>query len=234
MKRGIMIGDAVLIVVIVAAVHFLITGLDEVVRATVEKVGSEVTQVEVTLDKAEVATSEGRAALRGLEVGNSVGFQTDKAFKMGSIISVAKAPGLKLASASLGGTSSNAEISCLALNIYWEARSEPLEGQLAVAHVTVNRMVHPKFPDTICGVVYQGNERTFGRCQFSWWCDGKSDYPTEYKALKSAENIAVAVLLNEHPDPSNGALFFHHQSVRPKWSMRKHFVTQIGKHLYYQ
>lgn len=85
MKRGLLIGGAVLIVVIVAAVYFLIAGLDELVRAAVEQAGSKVTQVEVTLDKAEVKPTEGRAALRGLEVGNPAGFRTDNAFKMGSI-----------------------------------------------------------------------------------------------------------------------------------------------------
>ena len=85
MKKGLLIGGALLIVVIAGAVFFLIAGLDELVRAAVEKSGSEVTQVSVTLDKAEVAPTEGRASLHGLTVGNPSGFETDSAFKMGSI-----------------------------------------------------------------------------------------------------------------------------------------------------
>ena len=85
MKKVLMIGGAVLIVVIVAVVYFFFAGLDGLVKAAVEKFGSEVTQVEVTLDKAEVTLTEGRAVLRGLEVGNPAGFETDAAFKMGSI-----------------------------------------------------------------------------------------------------------------------------------------------------
>jgi N-acetylmuramoyl-L-alanine amidase len=154
---------------------------------------------------------------------------------LGWSISVAKAdqPTLNLASASLGNTSSDAQISCLAKNIYWESRSEPRAGQLAVAHVTINRMVHPKFPATICGVVYQGDESTFGRCQFSWWCDGKSDHPTEHRAWKSAVELAAAVVSGRHSDPTNGALFFHHHKVRPHWATSKRLSAQIGKHLYY-
>jgi len=85
MKKGLLIGGALLIVVIAGAVFFLIAGLDELVRAAVEKSGSDVTKVSVTLDKAEVAPTEGRAALHGLVVGNPAGFKTDNAFKMGSI-----------------------------------------------------------------------------------------------------------------------------------------------------
>lgn len=85
MKKGLLIGGCLLIVVIAAAVFFLFAGLGDLVKAVVEKSGSDVTQVEVTLDKAEVAPTEGRAALRGLMVGNPAGFKTDNAFKMGSI-----------------------------------------------------------------------------------------------------------------------------------------------------
>lgn len=85
MKRGIAIGGAVLIVAIVAVVYSLLSGLGGIVKAAVEKYGTEAIQVQVTLDEAEVAPTEGRAALRGLEVGNPAGFKTDNAFEMGSI-----------------------------------------------------------------------------------------------------------------------------------------------------
>ena len=85
MKKAIAIGAVVLIAALAAAVYFLLSGLGGIVKAAVEKYGSEVTQVAVTLDEAEVAPTEGRAALRGLEVGNPAGFRTDNAFEMGSI-----------------------------------------------------------------------------------------------------------------------------------------------------
>ncbi len=85
MKKGLLIGGGGLIVVIAAAVFFLVAGIDELVRVAVEEVGSEVTQVEVTLAKAEVAPTEGRAVLSGLRVGNPAGFETDSAFSMGAI-----------------------------------------------------------------------------------------------------------------------------------------------------
>ncbi len=66
---------------------------------------------------------------------------------------------------------------CLALALYWEAKAEGPEGMLAVASVVLNRVAHPEFPDTVCGVVKQGGETP--PCQFSWWCDGASDRPTE-------------------------------------------------------
>lgn len=85
MKKAIAIGAAVLIVAVVALVYSLLSGLGGIVKAAVEKYGSEATQVAVTLDRAEVALTEGRAALNGLEVGNPPGFRTDNAFEMGAI-----------------------------------------------------------------------------------------------------------------------------------------------------
>ena len=85
MKKGLLIGGGLLIVVIAAAVFFLFAGLGDLVKAVVEKSGSDVTKVSVTLDNAEVAPTDGRAALHGLTVGNPAGFETDSAFKMGSI-----------------------------------------------------------------------------------------------------------------------------------------------------
>jgi spore germination cell wall hydrolase CwlJ-like protein len=67
---------------------------------------------------------------------------------------------------------------CLALNIYHEARGEPVSGQCAVGHVVMNRVSDNHYPDSICGVVKQGGAVKRYRCQISWWCDGRSDRPT--------------------------------------------------------
>ncbi len=126
------------------------------------------------------------------------------------------------------------QIECLALNIYWEARSEPRLSQQAVAHVTLNRVADTAYPNTICEVVYQGEERKSGGCQFSWWCDGRSDRPDEPKAWHRSLDEAVAALKDKSPDPTRGALFFHRDSVAPDWSIKKKRTVRIGRHLYYK
>jgi len=130
--------------------------------------------------------------------------------------------------------STNTEINCLALNIYWEARSEPKKGQIAVAQVAVNRMNNPVFPNTICNVVKQVSGTPPANCQFSWWCDGKSDRPTEQDAWEAATKLAAVVMSGGHADPTRGALYYHHQTVRPAWSTRKRVRAKIGSHLFYQ
>ncbi len=81
---------------------------------------------------------------------------------------------------------------CLALAMYWEAKTEGADGMRAVASVVLNRRAHPEFPDTVCGVVKQGGETP--PCQFSWWCDGKSDRPTEAAAWQLAQSLALSSL----------------------------------------
>ena len=87
---------------------------------------------------------------------------------------------------------------CLALAPYWEAKTEGPEGMRAVASVVLNRVAHPEFPDTVCAVVTQGGEQP--PCQFSWWCDGKSDQPTDARAWRLARQIAQAALAKAPPD----------------------------------
>ena len=70
------------------------------------------------------------------------------------------------------------ELDCLARNIYFESRNQPLAGRLAVGQVTMNRVDSPRFPNTVCDVVMQGGERLH-RCQFSWYCDGEVDFPSD-------------------------------------------------------
>jgi spore germination cell wall hydrolase CwlJ-like protein len=66
------------------------------------------------------------------------------------------------------------ELFCLAQNIYFEARGEPLLGKIAVGHVVLNRVADKRFPGHVCKVIQQGGNRRLHRCQFSWWCDGKA------------------------------------------------------------
>jgi len=128
---------------------------------------------------------------------------------------------------------SEKDLECLALNVYHEARSEPEEGQLAVAAVTLNRVESESFPDSVCGVVKQGGERLH-RCQFSWWCDGKQDTPTNREAWADALRIGRLSLQGQVPDPTKGALYYHASYVKPKWSRKFERTARIGAHLFYR
>jgi spore germination cell wall hydrolase CwlJ-like protein len=121
---------------------------------------------------------------------------------------------------------------CLALAMYWEAKSEGRDGMLAVASVVLNRVAHPEFPDTVCGVVKQGGETR--PCQFSWWCDGKSDRPTEARAWADATRIAQIALHRPPSDPTRGALFFHNTSMETPWVRQRQRTVEIGRHIFYR
>lgn len=125
-----------------------------------------------------------------------------------------------------------AETECLAKAIYFEARGETETGRRAVAAVVLNRVAKEGFPDTVCGVVRQGGQRP--PCQFSWWCDGKSDTPTEGKAWAAAQAMAEDAMEGWEDDPSHGALFFHHTSVRPGWRRSFEKTVRIGTHIFYR
>ena len=120
------------------------------------------------------------------------------------------------------------------MNIYWEARSEPVDGQIAVAAVTLNRVRDNRFPDEICDVVYQGGETRRHRCQFSWWCDGKRDEPLETEAWLRANMLARLVHAGIVSDPTEGALWYHADYVDPFWADAKVKITKIGRHIFYQ
>jgi N-acetylmuramoyl-L-alanine amidase len=121
---------------------------------------------------------------------------------------------------------------CLALAMYWEAKSEGPDGMRAVASVVLNRVAHPEFPDTVCGVVKQGGESP--PCQFSWWCDGKSDRPTEARAWATATRIAEQALQSAPSDLTRGALFFHNTAIATPWRRERQRTVQIGRHIFYR
>lgn len=127
------------------------------------------------------------------------------------------------------------ELHCMALNIYWEARGEGRTGMEAVAHVTMNRVRDKAFPSSICEVVQQGGSERPGKCQFSWWCDGNGDTPYEVESWKRARYIGWAVMTGRAPlDPTDGALFYHHESIEPTWVASLETTTQIGAHIFYR
>lgn len=125
------------------------------------------------------------------------------------------------------------EVLCLALNIYFEARSEPEQGQLAVAHVVMNRVVDQHYPSTACKVVRQGGEDRLYRCQFSWWCDGQSDTPANQKAWLKSLKLAIRVYFGHSEDPTDGALWYHADYANPYWSDTLVLGNKIGQHIFY-
>jgi len=129
-----------------------------------------------------------------------------------------------------------AQTDCLADAIYWEARGEPLSGQLAVGFVVLNRAAHPAFkPKTLCGVVYQSRLRSNGsrHCQFSWVCEhgglGRK-HPERYQA---AQTLAVEILKGLHDNPIGESTFFHSGDLHHKFIAYEPTQT-IGNHYFYQ
>lgn len=131
-----------------------------------------------------------------------------------------------------------ADVECLALNIYHEARSESTAGQLGVGLVTLNRVASRKFPNNVCDVVYQGQYSNGApikwKCQFSWWCDGVRERVEELEAYQKAKSIAVYLLYNAPLDITDGALYYHSKNVRPYWSEHFTVTTVIDNHIFYK
>ena len=125
-------------------------------------------------------------------------------------------------------------ITCIALNVYYEARSEPMVGQYAVAHVVLNRVANESFPDDACKVVKQGYSKGLGKCQFSWYCDGKSDVPKDELSWLYARVVAYNVLYDYHKDNTDGATYYHANYVRPWWSKHYDKTVTHGSHIFYK
>lgn len=138
-------------------------------------------------------------------------------------------------------------IECMSLNIYHEARNESADAQKAVAWVVLNRVKSDLFPDSVCKVIYQARyskwwKETHGKdvplrhkCQFSWYCDGKSDKVYEWDKYEEAREIAYTVLMNSYSaDPTGGALWYHADYVNPNWSSHYDRTAKIGTHIFYR
>ena len=138
-------------------------------------------------------------------------------------------------------TISPADRECLAQNIYHEARGETIAGQVAVAWVTLNRMEADKFPDTLCGVVKQARTDSNGnplrnQCQFSWYCDGKSDRIRNQREWEDVQLITDVVLLDwarANRSPVANATFYHADYVKPYWASAFTEIAQVDSHIFY-
>ncbi|GER00763.1 hypothetical protein JCM17845_13860 [Iodidimonas gelatinilytica] len=125
------------------------------------------------------------------------------------------------------------EARCLAQAVYFEARSEPVKGQLAVAQVVLNRVESPLWPNSICAVVFQ-NEHRPNRCQFSFACDGLSDNPHNQAAWQESRLVAAVALERMWRDMSDQATHYHADYVAPYWKDHMRKTAQYGRHVFYQ
>lgn len=125
------------------------------------------------------------------------------------------------------------DLECLSAAIYFEARSEPADGQRAVAQVVLNRVGRRGFPTSVCGVVYQGLAGGRG-CQFKFVCDGSMAARRERGAWMAARRIAQTVIDGDILASLRGVTFFHTRAVKPDWSSRMVQVAIIGSHIFYR
>lgn len=122
---------------------------------------------------------------------------------------------------------------CLAQAIYYEARGETQQGQVAVAEVIMNRVRSRAYPNSICGVVYQGSHLSTG-CQFTFTCDGSLNHRPRGRAWERSQRIATAVMLGYTRPITNHATHYHTTAVNPVWSSGLVETTQIGVHKFYR
>lgn len=128
----------------------------------------------------------------------------------------------------------NRELMCLAKGIYFEARGEPESGQIAVGQVILNRVAHPFYPETICGVVFQNQHRR-NKCQFSFACDGRSDRPRNKVSWERSIRIAKKVVNGKAYVESVGkSTHYHANYVSPRWIGDMIRLDKIGKHIFYR
>lgn len=126
------------------------------------------------------------------------------------------------------------QLGCLARNIYYEAGSEPFEGKVAVAQVTLNRVESGQFPADVCKTIYQKNvvyEKVI--CQFSWACDRDSGRPPNNPNYRESMEVAKKVLLEDFRLPTlKEAMYYHADYINPGWRREK--VAKIGHHIFYK
>jgi spore germination cell wall hydrolase CwlJ-like protein len=153
--------------------------------------------------------------------------------------STAQLPARQMASLTIGPEKpepkrielADADFNCLVQAVYFEAGQEIPEGQRAVAEVILNRVRDPRFPKTVCAVIHDSNPKG---CQFSWWCDGKSDATPDVDRWATSKQAVIDVLDGAYPDPTKGALFYHARFVKPRWSRKLEKTAMIGGHIFYR
>lgn len=135
---------------------------------------------------------------------------------------------------------------CMANNIYFEANGQSKAGQIAVGLVVINRARDARFPNTVCEVVYQARYSQWWKenhnkdvpirhkCQFSWYCDGKSDTIRDVKVYARIYQLALRILDGRYDGMIEGATHYHADYVNPRWNKEKTLIGQIGDHIFYR
>ena len=132
------------------------------------------------------------------------------------------------------------DVHCLALNIYYETKAVSLADAMAVSDVVLNRVNSRHYPNTACTVIKEGKQDANGnmirhKCQFSWYCDGKSDNPRNIEAWERAQKFAHDIYIyGEYVGLTEGATHYHATYVRPKWAPNMDRITRIGSHYFYR
>ena len=133
------------------------------------------------------------------------------------------------------------ELACMATAIYFEARGEPMVGQVAVAQVIMARVNDERYPNTICEVVKQGYYYSWNpeipipdKYQFSFWCDGKPEKIKDEDAYFWATEVADAVMVGTLYDTTQGATHYHAYYVQPSWSKKFTQTVRINDHIFYR
>lgn len=178
-------------------------------------------------------------------VKNTIAFAINAAVA-GSVIAIGANQIGEAKAAEMLSNISESDKLCLQQNIYFEARNQSVEGKVAVAWVTMNRVESSRYPDTICDVVKQGRKDSKGnmirhKCQFSWFCDGKSDKISnnviEQRAWEDSGLVADVVLLDwarENDSPVEDATMYHADYVNPFWTTAYEVVATVESHIFYQ
>jgi spore germination cell wall hydrolase CwlJ-like protein len=135
--------------------------------------------------------------------------------------------------AALPVVAGGSEQDCLAEALYFEARGESVDGQMAVAEVILNRLSSRGFPKTVCGVVHQGGEARYA-CQFTYHCDGRRDSFPERQAYEQVAKVARIMLQGRPLTLTEGATYYHTAAVKPRWSRRMTQTVTIGTHIFYR
>ncbi|SFG34726.1 Cell Wall Hydrolase [Novosphingobium sp. CF614] len=164
-----------------------------------------------------------------LQVGEGIRFDADDSVSGPAIQGGPAARPLRIDNSGVDRTRA---LQCLTAAIYYEAASEPDGGQRAVAQVVLNRVAHPAYPKTVCGVVYQGSERSTG-CQFSFTCDGSLARRPSRMFWDRAENVARQALAGYVYIPVGLATHYHTVQVNPYWAPSLHYLGTIGAHRFY-
>ncbi|WP_454597101.1 cell wall hydrolase [Qipengyuania sp. SM2507] len=124
-------------------------------------------------------------------------------------------------------------LQCLSMAVYYEAASESYDGQRAVAQVVLNRVAHPAYPASVCGVVFQGSERRTG-CQFTFTCDGSLVRQPSRSSWATAQSVALSALSGQVFGPVGTATHYHTHAVNPYWASSLDLIGSIGAHRFYR